>query len=470
MKNNKNIKRNRRGRIISVLCLALALVMLALCSCNSEKPASEGSEATGAPVMVKAVRSKIDASVGNYFSVAGLEVVEVDSSTLPEGYITSITEVVGREVLVNILAGEFLTDSMLEAKKEEPEKPDDEPEDVDVETARENGYIVVTDYIRSNGFNDVADDIQKIIDENPQSTIYFPDGKYPISKPIKTSSDPAKAVSLQLSNFAVIKAMDGWDDTAGHMIQLGALDKQYSIDQVGNNYFMSGGVVDGSHIARGISVEGGKETSLRYISIKFVTQGVYIANGEDGESSDVDLETVNIVGVRLPGSIGVLVDGYNNTFTNMRVAGFEVAIKLNGANNILRNLHMLYIYSGNYNYEDSIGFWDTSEGNYYDICYPDNFATGFRTSGHTVSIYNNCYAYWYSSTDGESQKGFVTDGQFNSIVKNYRVDFRSNKVTAFLIVGEGGGTGVVEYPLFERNRCQDNTYQQYLVGKVIWRS
>lgn len=472
MKNNKNTKINGRlgGRriFISVMSLVLALVTFALCGCNSAPAAEPTDKSTEAPVMVFAVRTKIDAGVGDYFSVAGIEVVEVDKNTLPEGYLTQVSDVIGRGLLVNVLAGEFLTDSMLEKKEEKPEK-EEEKEEIDIGTAKDKGYVVVTDYIKANGYEDVSDDIQKIIDENPQSTIYFPDGRYLISKPIKTSSDPAKAVSFQLGNFAVIKAMDGWDDTQGHMIQLGALDKQYSTDQVGTNYFMSGGVVDGSYIARGISVEGGKETSLRYISLKFVTQGVYIADSESGESSDVDLETVNIVGVRQPDSIGVLIDGDNNTLTNMRVAGFEVAIKLNGRNNILRNLHMLYIYSDNYDYEDSIGFWDTSEGNYYDICYPDNFATGFRTSGHTVSVYNNCYAYWYSSTDGESQKGFVTDGQFNSIVKNYRVDFRSNKVTAFLIVGEAGGTGIVEYPLFERNRCQDNTYQQYLVGKVIWR-
>lgn len=464
MKKNFNIKK----LFTSLTCLLLVAVMLLLGSCNSGNSEVQSEEPTEAPVMVKAVRVKIDGAVGDFFAIKDLETVEVDVKTLPEGYITKTVDVVGRELLTNVTAGDFLSDSMLAQKENKEENKGNDDEDVD-ESAIEKGYVVVSEYVKPNARKDVSDDLQKLIDDNPQSTIYFPDGEYLISKPLKTSSDPAKSVSLQLGTYAIIKATQDWDDTQGHMIQLGAKDKNYSIDQVGNNYFMSGGVIDGSGKARGLSVEGGKETSLRYISIKFVTQGIYIAASESGESSDVDLETVNIVGARLPDSIGVLVDGNNNTLTNMRVAGFQTAIKLNGSGNILRNLHMLFIYSGNYDYSDSVGFWDTSEGNYYDICYPDNFATGFRTSGHTVSVYNNCYAYWYSPTDGELQIGFASDGQFNSVIKNYRVDFRNNKVTAFITVKEEGGTGIIDYPLFQKEHCQDDTYKDYLVGNVIWK-
>jgi hypothetical protein len=129
---------------------------------------------------------------------------------------------------------------------------------------------------------------------------------------------------------------------------------------------------------------------------------------------------------------------------------------------------MLYTYSGNYDYRNSVGFWDTSEGNTYDICYPDNFAIGFRTSGHTMSVYNNCYAYWYSKNQGEMQYGFSSDGKFNSVLKNYRVDLTDYKDGRFMIVAEDGGNGIVEYPAFPENACDDDTYKDYLVGKVVW--
>ena len=43
------------------------------------------------------------------------------------------------------------------------------------------GYVVVTDYIEANTGLDVSDAIQKIINENPHRTIYFPDGEYILS-------------------------------------------------------------------------------------------------------------------------------------------------------------------------------------------------------------------------------------------------------------------------------------------------
>jgi hypothetical protein len=437
--------------------------MLAFCGCNSEISDASDSSAESS-VVVRVVKVKEDSAKGDFLGITKLEVVELDEKTLPEGYFSKTTDIVGRELLQDVKAGDIITESML-AKKAAEKEPEEE---INEETARGKGYVVVTDYIRSNAHKDVSAEIQKIIDENPQATIYFPDGEYQIAKPIVTSSDPKKAVSLRLSTFAIIKATQDWDDANGYMIQLGGKDKTFTVDEVGSNYYMEGGCIDGSFKAKGVVVAGGLETSVRYVSIKFVTQGIHIAFNEESESSYADIETVNIVGCRQPESVGVLVDSNGNTFTNMRVAGFEVATKANGKNNIFRNLHMLYTYSGNYDYRNSVGFWDTSEGNTYDICYPDNFAIGFRTSGHTMSVYNNCYAYWYSKNQGEMQYGFSSDGKFNSVLKNYRVDLTDYKDGRFMIVAEDGGNGIVEYPAFPENACDDDTYKDYLVGKVVW--
>ena len=47
-----------------------------------------------------------------------------------------------------------------------------------------NGYIIVTDTIKVNSGEDVSDEIQALIDANPNRTIFFPDGEYLVSKPI----------------------------------------------------------------------------------------------------------------------------------------------------------------------------------------------------------------------------------------------------------------------------------------------
>ena len=93
----------------------------------------------------------------------------------------------------------------------------------EVQTAKDKGYVVVTDYLRADGTSDVSDALQRVIDTNPNRTIFFPDGVYLISKPINTPADPSKSVALQLSNYATIRAAKGWSHQEA-MIRLGGKD------------------------------------------------------------------------------------------------------------------------------------------------------------------------------------------------------------------------------------------------------
>ena len=67
----------------------------------------------------------------------------------------------------------------------------------------QKGYVVITDYIKNDGKQDVSDAIQNVINRNPNRTIFFPDGAYMISKPILTPADPKKSVALVLSIYAL---------------------------------------------------------------------------------------------------------------------------------------------------------------------------------------------------------------------------------------------------------------------------
>ena len=106
------------------------------------------------------------------------------------------------------------------------------------------GYLVVTDTVVADGKTDVADQIQKLIDDNPNRTIYFPDGVYVLGHPILTPADPKKSVDLQLSNYAVLKAADGWSSEEA-MVRLGGECPANDIRTIGSNYSFTGGIVDG---------------------------------------------------------------------------------------------------------------------------------------------------------------------------------------------------------------------------------
>lgn len=325
------------------------------------------------------------------------------------------------------------------------------------------GYVVVS--VPSDGKTDVTNAIQQIIDDHPNRTIYFPDGEYLISKPILTPAHPKKSVDLQLSNFAVIKAADSWD-TDQAMIRLGASYPANDIMTNGSNYSLTGGIIDGSGIANGVSIDGGRETAIRNVSIKHTKIGIRIKRGANSGSSDADITGANIVGTCRPDSIGVLVEGYDNTLTNMRIGGVFIGVELRSSGNSLKNIHPLY-FSDYTDYGNSCGFWDKAGNNWYDYCYSDHFGIGFRNAPHVSSIYDNCFCFWWAGKVSP-QTVFHSDGSFNSIVTNMKVGFHpDSKENIILSVAESGGKGLFERILTDRNRITDNAYESYLRGDIL---
>ena len=112
-------------------------------------------------------------------------------------------------------------------------------------------YVVVTDYVQPNTGEDVSDALQALILANPNRTIFFPDGEYLLSKPICTPANPVNAVSLKLSAFAKLKAMDSWTEKEA-VVRMGAAEPYNTIYIPGSNYYFEGGIIDGNGKANGL--------------------------------------------------------------------------------------------------------------------------------------------------------------------------------------------------------------------------
>lgn len=299
-------------------------------------------------------------------------------------------------------------------------------------------HVSVMSYITDMS-TDASKAIQECIDENPNSTIYFPDGTYLISSPIKTSAAPKESVCLELSNYAIIKASDDWHSDEA-MIQLGGKRHYNTILIPGSNYYLAGGVIDCSGIAKGISIESGRETSVRFISIKNAQTGIHIKKGANNSSSDSDLLNINITGNQDKNSIGLLIEGYDNTVTNMRIYQTQLGVKISSEANILRNIHVLYGSSDENLYQDSFGFVDVKGNNWYDFCYSDQYATAFKIASGS-SIYHNCFAYWYTN-QGVQHTAFLSSGPFDSIVTNFTMNLtQKNTVTKNILLQAPTTTG-----------------------------
>lgn len=421
------MKNTMKRLLCLVLCLCMtAGAMLMLSSCNGGETPSETTDPNVGKVSVVRALKKIEA--GSKIERANFEEVMVDPDTVVEGAYSTIDEVVNKFVKVDVCAGDYLVEDKI-SKTAIKNKG--------TNTTFHDDYVMITEYTEGKT-GDLSDLIQKAIDENPNKTIYFPDGLYNISKPILTSADPAKCVSFRFSTYAVVSTISKDWKAENSMFVLGGKDDVKSMDAITS---FVGGVFNANGKGNAITVAGGN-VLINNISIKQTEIGIVI---KDGARADVD--SCVVIGNNETTAIGVLMEGEESTLTNMRLCHITVGIKLTGANNVLRNIHPLFV---NKDENWSAGFYDLSSGNFFDVCYSDQFAVSFRMGEGNTSIFNGCFGYWYKGNRG-NQYGFYADKTFNSIVRDTRItlksEYKENVDMAYIMVTEDeGSNGVVLYP------------------------
>lgn len=329
--------------------------------------------------------------------------------------------------------------------------------------ATDSELLMATDCIDLNSA-DVSCDIQNMIDSNPNRTIYFPDGVYNLSNSIFTPADPKKSVDLQLSNYAVFKANDDFKGEA--LVRLGGKDSYNTTSVNGSNYSLTGGIIDGSGIANGVSIDSGRETKISNVSIKNTIVGIKIKYGANSGSSDSDIFGCNITGTGTTDSIGILVEGYDNTITNVRINNVFIGMYINSAGNSFTNIHPLYT-SDYTDYENSCGFYDKGNSNTYNYCYSDQFCTGFYIE-RGVNIYTDCFAYWYSASGGR-EIVFRTDNCFDSKVSGIQIGFRDDTYNT-LLETHGIGSGCLDRVDYDPSKCCGFlTYEWYMTDSLLYR-
>ena len=345
-----------------------------------------------------------------------------------------------------------------------------------------SSILNVADYVDKTGVIPCADKIQSLINDNPNRTLYFPDGTYLLDHQIATPGDPKKSVSLKLDDFAILKAAPDyiskreeepkeWQDENLYMVSLGGLDRENRVIEVGANFSMIGGYVDGSGIACGVEIAGGREVHVENVNMKNVEVGLFIAKGVNSGSSDADVLSTNIICNDSQTSLGVKINGYDNTLTNMRIGHSHIGVQLNAGGNTLRNIHPLHNGDclNNY-YKDSIGFDIKSGRSVFDYCYSDNYETSFKFKGSNSSPFSNCVSWWFKSGISDKDKGtsnqIAIDGgddtkEFKSNFYNLNIGFNtstsvSSNPTFILMKNAAKGTGV-EHTV----RFHDNTINNY---------
>lgn len=454
-----------KGAICFLLCLSMMLGTLLITSCNSDS--TDPKDDKSSVDYVLALRVIDDIKLGGRFTSDKVEVVQVRPDAVPEGIYSELSDLKSKYAASQLCVGDFITAAKVTDTKPEGAVDEDEDNGPTFEPVDpyELGYVVITKYKTSAAHGDFAPAIQKAIDENPGRTIYFPDGLYQIKSPIYISTDPAKSVSLRLSHLAVISAAPDWSEKTQAMIQIGCKQTASSEGEPApaaeetvaamneldfsaeRSISIIGGCIDGNSKASGIAIGGGKDTYIYNVSIKSIYNGIHVLKGPNELGATwVNVDNVNITGYEAEESAGVLVESTYNTFSNMRIASVNYGLLCTetGSNNIFRNLHPLVVGMNN---RYTVGFWDKSDGNNFDICYSDQFSAGYRVEENTRSVMNGGFCYWWTERNNY-HVGYESTGKFNSIiVSGYVSHGHAVETDAYLFLGDEGGQGVVLYPI-----------------------
>ncbi|MCQ2752681.1 MAG: hypothetical protein MJ206_00240 [Bacilli bacterium] len=293
--------------------------------------------------------------------------------------------------------------------------------------------IDVASYVDTSGQHDCSDKIQELINNNPHRTLYFKDGIYLLDHQILTPGNPAKSVDLQLSNYAILKASDKyqvertgdweeWQDQYLYMVSLGGLDRDNDVLTPGSVYSLTGGIIDGSGRAAGVEIAGGRETRVQNVSMKGVQVGLRIAKGVNSGSSDADIRDISIICNDDKESYGLILQGSDNTATNIRIGHVTHGVYTNGGSNLLSYVHPLH--NGNClteNYDESVGF---EIDNYTQLnnCYSDNFRIAYKMHDSHAFL-TDCIAWWFNPKSGDNAQYAIykAESEFNATFNNFAI-------------------------------------------------
>ena len=453
-----------------LLCLVLVLSMIVcsipLSAAEADSALTTGTAEDQTAATVDIVKLKADVVRGTRLTREDLEIVRVKNVNVPANAISDIDSVIGNYAKQDLYAGEYLAKG--QSTESKVSKANNE---LLVQPIAESNtdFVIVTDYVIPNTGEPLDVFLQELIDVNPRRTIYFPDGEYVIQNPLFTAADGKESVSIQLADGAVIKADKNFKTREGSaLLHIGGARPKNDIQSLGSYYVVSGGTLDGNNVADGISVDSGRESVFRNLCIRNPKlKGIYVAKGANNGSSDLDFEDITIIGTGMLGSVGMDIDGYDNTFTNIRVYNMSVGMNVKTGGNLLKSIYVSIDADKPLvaNYTEGIKI---KTNNWVSACHVVNVQTAF-SFGSGSEVWD-CSAEW-TTTKVTKQIMFKFSGN-NLTVSGCRADFCVGTGVTTALVSGSATAKFIEATAIRVNDVTDKSYENYLVnaGTIIPRS
>ncbi len=434
---------------------------LVLCMAIGAPPTLAASETLEGDTVKIAVITA-DVKAGGRLNAQNVELVEVKNVNIPPNVITNLDDVYAKVAAEDLYEGEYLYSSKLTVKGDISSDASLLVQKID---KCPNDFLIVTDYIQPNTGADVSDHIQNLIYKNGGRTLYFPDGEYVISKPLITSATPAASTTFYFAPNAVLKASDGWTAKDGKdaMICIGGDydgEKHVNDNTSNGSYFgVFGGVLDCNNKADGIAIISSRESIIYGTTILNPNTGINIHLGANNTSSDADIENVNIIGCKKASSVGIYINGADNTITDVKIYDMEVGIR---AERGIAGKNIQCFQTGNSadnpRYLRTLGI--DGKGWLFD-CYVENCATAYRFNAEKITI-DGLVAAWTQPL--EQQLAFEWRAKFNSRMTECRADFYDGTSENIFIKTNNGGSGKLESPMLNSNYEKNGSYKNRLTA------
>lgn len=267
-------------------------------------------------------------------------------------------------------------------------------------------YISVASYgATGKGIADDTAAIQKAIDDNPRSTIYFPAGEYRISAPIRLYAAGEHSNNLVLDHSARIFTNDEIDT----LLFIG--DKTYGTYNRWNNEgrrYIIGGIFDGNHTRKAIHLLS-RPQLMRFEALKIVNfehYGFYCEQTDGIYSADFELADSWIIGKSSfcdSECTGIYTSAGDNAFSNLRIDGCVVSMDLHSGGNFVSKVHATLMGPGEHTpqrYARTVGYRVVEGGfNTFDQCYADTFAYGWYFGENAFCTISQCSVYYWLQDD-----------------------------------------------------------------------
>lgn len=269
--------------------------------------------------------------------------------------------------------------------------------------------------VYGDGIHDDTNAIQKLINNNPKNTLYFPNGNYLISAPLTVPADKDLSVSFKLDNYARIFT----NTEIESLFEIGKIIVENRSNQDNDWLWFEGGILDCNNTTYGFygHARKGYIRINKTIFINIKNYGLYL----DYYTGEINSGNAKITNCAFWGitsdtediSTAIYSKSSDNEFIGIRIQRTKKGVISKGGN-YFSDFHITTQWANTLvaNLQNETVGFELDGENFLNQCYVDTYAKAFHSKSG-IHYLTECYTYyWFSNSELRNYILYITDGSF----------------------------------------------------------